>query len=659
MIRKLLVANRGEIAIRVFRTCRDMGIGTVAVFSDADESARFVAAADEAFRLGPAPSAESYLRVDRVLEAARATGADAVHPGYGFLAENDAFAQAVLDAGLVWVGPKPAAIRGMGLKREAKIRAAELGVPVIPGYQGEDQSEGVLRAAAIEIGFPVLLKASAGGGGRGMRVVRAEGEIAAAIESARREAEGAFGNGTLIVEKYLERPRHVEVQILGDEHGNVVHLFERECSVQRRHQKIVEESPCVALDDARRRRMGADAVTLAKAMRYSSAGTVELVLAPNGEHYFLEVNTRLQVEHPVTEAILPGLDLVEEQIRVARGEALRFTQEDLEARREGACIEVRLCAEDPANGFLPGSGVLADFDVPDDLARADWLRVETGVARGSEIPVHYDSMIAKVIARGPTRADAIARARRALGQLSVAGIATNRELLLRILDHPTFVRAEHDTGWLERELASLLGGEPPLEHAALAATLHASAHRRDAGLLPGIAAGFRVSRFRRQRVEWTSGERRVATEWADLGGDRYDVVSGALAGRARIVRRAPESITIELPSGHVVSARVVRDDLRAYVRVGDACVVLDEAPLFPDRDAEAAADGCVAPMPGKVVKLLVEKGQRVDAGDTLLVMEAMKMEHAVKAPHAGVVTELRVAAGEQVDGGALLAVVTE
>ena len=661
-IDKLLVANRGEIAVRIFRTCRDMGIRTVAVFSDADEDALFVRSADEAVRIGPAAARESYLRGDKVIEAAKLTGADAIHPGFGFLAENAEFAEAVLAAGLVFVGPSPHAIRAMGLKREAKITAVAAGVPVVPGYTGEDQSNEALTRACSEVGYPLLLKASAGGGGKGMRIVRADGELQPAIESARREAESAFGNGTLIVEKYVERPRHIEIQILGDAHGNVVHLFERECSIQRRHQKIVEEAPSPFLTQEVRARMGADAVKLAKSIGYASAGTVEFVVAQDGTYFFLEVNTRLQVEHPVTEGVIAGLDLVEEQIRVARGERLRFDQSALEKRWSGSSIECRVCAENPRDGYLPAAGRIVDFHVAAPARDAPWLRIETAIESGDSVPVHYDSMIAKIITRGETRTDAIQRMRCALFALSVHGIETNVELLQAVLSHPEFVRGAFDTHFLERNAEVLLAdGGASLAWAAIAAALHGEAGRTAARTItPSVPSGYRNNRFAPERVSFACGERVVEVGYVKEAGATFRVtVTGADMLFDRVQRASVDGarVVIEASSGRRFSARVVADETRTFVRIDGRSMTLVELPRFPDRDAESAVDGCVAPMPGKILKVLVQTGMTVKAGETLVLMEAMKMEHAVKAPHDGVAKEVRAKVGEQVDGGALLVIV--
>ncbi len=661
-IQKLLIANRGEIAVRIMRTCESMGIATVAVFSDADEDAPFVRRADEAVRLGPAPSSESYLRVDRILAAAKHTGADAVHPGFGFLAENAEFAQAVRDAGLTFVGPSPDAIRAMGSKREAKRIAEEAGVPVIPGYRGEDQDTATLAAKAREIGFPVLVKASAGGGGKGMRVVREDGDLEAAIDGARREAESGFGDGTLLIEKYVERPRHVEIQILGDEHGEVVHLWERECSIQRRHQKIIEECPSPALDFDLRRTMGEAAVKLAKAIGYANAGTVEMILAPDGQFYFLEVNTRLQVEHPVTEAV-SDLDLVELQLRVARGEELPLDQEMIGSLMSGWAMECRIYAEDPSQGFLPQSGRLVDWHVPE----AEWLRVDTGVETGSEVSIHYDPMLAKVIAWGADRGQAIDWLRWALARMSVQGIRTNRDFLVSLLGHEAFRAGDISTHFIDEHLDEVLPGEPDagtLREAAWAATLHAHAERAARRVLPTMRGGFRNNRVADQQVHYLAGETRVGVSYAELADGRFrltTVVGDADPIVAHLVHVRVEGprVTFEDDEGHRRSVRVVRDGERHFAVVGERSVALQEEPRFPDRSAESAADGAFAPMPGKVVKVLVSEGQEVTSGQTLVIMEAMKMEHSIGAPHDEVVVEVRVEEGQQVSEGHVVVIVRE
>ncbi len=637
------------------RTCRKMGISTVAVYSDADAAMPFVAEADEAVRLGPAPSAESYLRIDKILEAAALTGSDAIHPGYGFLAENAAFADACAGAGVIFIGPTADAIRAMGSKREAKALVSKAGVPVIPGYDGADQTPAVLAQKAVEVGFPVLLKASAGGGGKGMKLVREEAGLSDAIASAAREGQSSFGDGTLLVEKYIDDPRHVEIQILGDSHGNLIHLNERECSIQRRHQKIIEEAPSPALDAALRNRMGEAAVLCGKAIGYQNAGTVEFILAPDRSFYFLEVNTRLQVEHPITEC-LTGLDLVEEQIRVAQGEELRTTQEAV--RFEGAAVEVRLYAEDPSAGFLPQSGKVVDWDLPP----VEGLRVDSGVETGSEVGIHYDPMLAKIITSGETRDIALQRMRRALRSLSVQGLQTNREFLLRVLDHPAFVAAEIDTHFIERHLGDGLTDESAEVDATRAAVVAALAEQQqrdlERELVPNVPSGWRNNYHSPQWVEYTVGERDLRVEYRHLGDDHFSVWLDGEERDLRVVSWEEPYLVFE-DGRHRQRARVIFDGARVFVHSPSFDAALQRKPRFPDKSLAIPAGGCIAPMPGKVIELRVAEGDTVQAGQVLLIMEAMKMEHTVTAPHDGSVTTVSVAAGDQVDADALLAVVEQ
>ncbi|MCB9658425.1 MAG: ATP-grasp domain-containing protein [Sandaracinaceae bacterium] len=658
-IQKILIANRGEIARRIIRTCKRLGIASVAVFSDADESMPFVREADEAVRIGPAPSAESYLRADKILEAAKRTGADAIHPGYGFLSENTAFAQACADAGVIFIGPTAAAIASMGSKREAKRLVGAAGVPVIPGYDGADQDPAVLAQKALEVGFPVLLKASAGGGGKGMKLVRAESELADAIASARREGENSFGDGTLLVERYVERPRHVEIQILGDAHGRLLHLHERECSIQRRHQKIIEESPSPALTPELRAKMGAAAVLCGQAIGYTNAGTVEFILSPEGEFFFLEVNTRLQVEHPVTECIT-GLDLVEQQIRVAEGRALTFGQDEVPLM--GHALEVRIYAEDPAGGFLPQSGPVLDWYLP----AMEGLRVDGGVESGDVVGIHYDPMMAKIITHGADREQSVRRMQRALSMLSVQGLATNRDFLLQLLAHPAFLSGDLHTHFIDQHFPDGIttdASAAQLEEAALVAALAAQAAREGArAVVPGVPSGFRNNRF---APEWAAFEPpsgdSLRVEYVHAGAGRFEVTLPS--GSRQVTRIAAETsgraITLRLEvDGLRRSYRVVLADERCFVQWAEASVELREQPRFPDLAAQVPKGGCVAPMPGKIIEVRVQAGDRVAAGQTLLVMEAMKMEHAVTASADGVVAELYVAASEQVEADTLLALVT-
>jgi acetyl-CoA carboxylase biotin carboxylase subunit len=653
-ITKVLVANRGEIAVRIQRTLREMGIASVAVFSDADAGSPAVRAADEAVRIGPAPSAESYLRIDRLVDAARETGADAVHPGFGFLAENAAFAEACDAANLIFIGPPAKVIRALGSKQEAKRIASAAGVPVVPGYAGADQSLATLVDEAQKVGLPVLIKASAGGGGKGMRIVRDPAELASAVEAARREAASAFGDDTLLIEKYIERPRHVEIQILGDRYGKLVHLFERECSIQRRHQKIIEETPSPALDPELRRRMGDAGVAVGRAAGYENAGTVEFILAPDASFYFLEVNTRLQVEHPITE-LVTGIDIVREQLRIARGEPLGFGQEDV--RQSGAAIECRLYAEDPDSGFLPQTGRIVDFHVPE----LQGLRVDSGVESGSVVGIHYDPMLAKLAVHAPDRPQAIALMRRVLDLASVQGVTTNQAFLGRVLAHPEFGRGRTHTHFLQEHLAEPLAPAPPeLEQsAAIAATLAAhEARRATRALLPALEPGFRNNPYSRQTVAYRIDQHELRVEYENRGQGRFALRAGAVDWEVTLVGIDGPELVWE-SRGRVRRARVVRDAERHYVHTPHGSLTLFEEPRFPEREQALAPGACVAPMPGKVVKIVVSTGEVVSAGQVLLILEAMKMEHSVRAPSAGVIGELRVAAGDQVEEGAVLAVVSE
>ncbi len=626
-----------------------MGIATVAVYSDADADAPFVRFADEAVRIGAAPARESYLVINAILDAARTTGAHAIHPGYGFLSENAAFSEAVADAGLVFIGPPAPVIGKLGSKQAAKRIAKAAGVPVVPGYEGDDQATSAFVAAAKDIGYPLLVKASAGGGGKGMRIVRAEIDLVEAIERARGEAASAFGDDTLLLEKYIERPRHIEIQILGDQHGNVVHLWERECSIQRRHQKVIEEAPSVALDPDRRAAMGGAAVELGKAVGYVGAGTVEFITSPTGEFYFLEVNTRLQVEHPVTE-LTTGLDLVREQIRIARGEHLGY---DVAPPQRGWAIEVRLCAEDPERDYLPTTGTLLAVDVPATV------RADLGIEAGTVVGIHYDSLLGKIIAHAPTRHEAAQVLRRALEELWVPGLVTNREHLVKILAHPAFLAGELDTHFLERHAGELAARAPGLDRlrvAAIALTLHGICARGPAQTL--APAGWRNVPFVDQQVTYKLGETDISLGYRpgeagglsfSIGGKQTHVSSyGTEGGHLWFVENG----------GHRRQVRIATSGARSWVASEGQVLALVEEPRFPDLAARGIVGGLIAPMPGKVVKILVTTGQEVVAGAALVVLEAMKMEHTVRASEAGTVRAIHVATGEQVDADRLLAVVT-
>lgn len=642
-IQKVLVANRGEIARRVFRTCRRLGIGTVAVASDADAGTWHVAEADEAVILGGAAARDSYLRADAVIEAARRTGADAIHPGYGFLSENAEFAEAVQAAGLAWIGPPASAMRALGAKVPARQLAASLGVPTVPGYDGPDDDDALI-AAARRMGAPVLIKASAGGGGRGMRRVDDLSEIAEAVAAARREAVAGFGDGRLLLERYVERPRHIEVQVIADAHGAVVHLGERECSIQRRHQKIVEEAPSPAVGPELRAQLGDAAVKLARAVGYESAGTVEFIVGPDGDWYFLEMNTRLQVEHPVTEAVT-GLDLVELQIAVAEGKPLPIGQEDVVLR--GHAVEVRLCAEDPARDFVGSTGPLVAFDLDAEA------RVDTGVRAGDVIGPHYDSLLAKVIVRGEDRADACRRLRRALGRSWVVGLAHNLPLLRDIAADEAWLAGELDTGFLGRRGLP----RPPPVDLARAASVAAAIDRALLDTDAQVGVGWRIGGAAAVTATWGFGAEVIGTE-ADGAG----VVVGGSRRSVRVVSLGDGSAQIE-EGGVRRSVRWARDGgtgpladgETVWLHLGDAEGMVRLLPRFPALPAAEEVPGsCVAPSPGVVRAVAVEVGQEVEAGAVLVVLEAMKMEHALRSPVAGVVTAVRVVPGDAVDGGTLL-----
>ncbi|WP_372660163.1 acetyl/propionyl/methylcrotonyl-CoA carboxylase subunit alpha [Amycolatopsis kentuckyensis] len=647
MIQNLLVANRGEIARRVFRSCRDAGIGTVAVFSDADAAAPHTLEADAAVRLpGNAPS-ETYLRAELLVKAAADTGADAVHPGYGFLSENAAFARAVLDAGLTWVGPPPEAIETMGSKVESKRLMAAAGVPVLSELDA---------ASVTEDDLPLLVKASAGGGGRGMRVVRSLDELAEAVEGASAEAGSAFGDPTVFCERYLETGRHIEVQVLADTHGTVWAVGERECSIQRRHQKVVEEAPSPFVDAAMREELFDAARKAAKAIDYVGAGTVEFLAGPDGRFYFLEMNTRLQVEHPVTENVT-GLDLVALQLRIAEGERLPADPPPT----VGHSIEVRLYAEDPAAGWQPQSGTLHTFEVPDvdrSFEHGPGLRLDSGFETGSVVGVHYDPMLAKVITWAPTRAEAARRLAKALAASKIHGVVTNRDLLVNILRHEAFLAGETDTAFFDRHgldtLAAPLATPDTERLSALAAALADAAGNRARATTQGrLPSGWRNVRSAGQRKAFTVADR------------AYEVVYSLTRDGLRAEGFEADLVTAEpgrvvLDVGGVRRAfDVARHDGVSYVDSVLGSVALKAEPRFADPDAALAAGSLVAPMPGTVVRLAVQAGDPVKAGDPLLWLEAMKMEHRIAAPADGVVAELPVTVGQQVEVGTILAVVGE
>ncbi len=616
MFGSLLIANRGEIARRIIRTARRMGVRTIAVFSDADAGLPFVREADAALHIGPAPAQDSYLRAEKILEAARASGADAIHPGYGFLSENAAFAESVAAGGLAWVGAPAHAIRAMGLKDAAKALMEKAGVAVTPGYLGADQGEARLKREADAIGYPVLIKAVAGGGGKGMRKVDAAGDFLDALRACRREAEAAFGDGNVLIEKYVSAPRHIEVQVFADTHGNVVHLFERDCSLQRRHQKVIEEAPAPGMDEKTRARLCAAAVKAARAVDYVGAGTIEFIADASGaldadRIWFMEMNTRLQVEHPVTEAIT-GLDLVEWQLRVAAGERLPLTQNEIAIR--GWAMEARLYAENPASGFLPSTGPLTHLRLPSGV------RVDSGVEEGDAVTPHYDPMIAKIIAHGATRKAAAAALADACAGVEVWPVKTNARFLAAAARDPDFVAGAVDTGFIARKGAALIGADAPSE-----AMLQAGARALIGA--PGRDPWEALHGFRSAGPK----ERRVALE----------------------ANGAPFVVTLD------------EIQVRATARrIGDAIVVFDGGQgveiAAPSADhasgAAGAGDGAIlAPMPGRILSVDVAADARVSRGDRLMILEAMKMEHALIAPFDGVVAHMSARVGDQVSEGALLA----
>lgn len=646
MFTTVLVANRGEIAVRVIRTLRGLGIRSVAVFSDADADARHVREADTAVRIGPAAASESYLRPERIVEAALRTGAQAVHPGYGFLAENAAFAQACADAGLVFIGPPAEAISLMGDKIRAKETVQAAGVPVVPGSSGSGLTDSQLADAAREIGMPVLLKPSAGGGGKGMRLVRDEALLGDEIAAARREARASFGDDTLLVERWIDRPRHIEIQVLADGHGNVIHLGERECSLQRRHQKIIEEAPSVLLDEATRAAMGEAAVQAARSCGYAGAGTVEFIVPGKdpSSYYFMEMNTRLQVEHPVTELVASigpaaaggGIDLVEWQLRVAAGERLPYEQKDITLT--GHAIEARICAEDPSRGFLPSGGTVLSLREP----QGDGVRTDSGLSEGTEVGSLYDPMLSKVIAYGPDRATALRKLRAALADTVTLGVPTNAGFLRRLLAHPAVVAGELDTGLVEREADSLVPDGVPDEVYAAAAAVRLDALRPapvDGWTDPfSVPSGWRMG-----------GEPAPLAHWLKVPGNEPVRASGS----GRVER---DRVTVELDgvthTFHRAGSWLGRD--------GDSWHVTDHDPVEAALSGKVhgGADTLAAPMPGTVTVVKVAVGDEVDAGQSLLVVEAMKMEHVISAPHAGTVTELDVTPGSTVAMDQVLAVVT-
>lgn len=662
MFDKILIANRGEIACRVIKTARQMGIATVAVYSDADRDALHVASADEAVRIGPAAATESYLLGAKIIEAALSTGAQAVHPGYGFLSENAGFADACAAAGLTFIGPPADAIRAMGSKSEAKALMEKASVPLVPGYHGADQDPALLASEAEKIGFPVLIKASAGGGGKGMRIVRTAVEFSAALESARREAASSFGDERILVEKYLTAPRHIEVQVFADSLGNAVYLFERDCSVQRRHQKVVEEAPAPGMTEARRAEMGEVAVAAAQAIGYQGAGTVEFI-AEGDEFYFMEMNTRLQVEHPVTEMIT-GQDLVEWQLQVAAGAALPLFQSELSIT--GHAFEVRLYAEDPQRDFLPATGRLLHFETPPPSRH---LRLDSGVRQGDSVTVYYDPMIAKLIVWDQDRASALARLRVALAGTHIVGVTTNTAFLAAVASHPAFAEGGVDTGFIERFAEDLLPVPVPLddEVLALAALAEILAVRQEAsraaarsgdGNSPWFQTdGWRLNGDTQRRLLFREGDQDFAVDLRTAEGAAIEVtMPGGAVMTLQGTWQGEEGGHLRANlNGRVVSARVLRHDQDFTVlHAGKSHVLQLQDPRNPDLAGEDEEGQLTAPMSGKIVAVRVEVGEAVEQGQVLVVLEAMKMEHSITASQDAVVSTVFFAAGDLVEEGAEL-----
>jgi len=663
MFDKILIANRGEIACRVARSARRMGIRTVAVYSDADADALHVAACDEAYRLGPAPPRSSYLDGSRIVAIARAAGAQAVHPGYGFLSENESFATAVAAAGLVFVGPPPAAIRAMGSKAQAKAIMGQAGVPIVPGYHGADQDEAVLQAQADAIGYPVLIKASAGGGGKGMRIVPRREEFAAALASARREAQAGFGDERVLLEKYLPRARHIEIQVFADAHGHCVHLFERDCSVQRRHQKVLEEAPAPGMSVRRRERMGVAAVAAARAIGYAGAGTVEFIVAEpptaDADFYFMEMNTRLQVEHAVTEMIT-GIDLVEWQLRVAAGESLPLTQEQVALH--GHAIEARIYAEDPDRDFLPSIGRIGYLRTPQTSAE---VRIDTGVREGDAISRYYDPMIAKLIAWGEDRDAALRRLETALRGYRVAGVTTNVAFLQRVLAHEAFAGGRVDTGLIARHRAALLPApSAPSERVLAVAALGELARLRAAAGARAAASDDPGSPWNQVATWWPNSDQHAIALTFEAAGVTYpvqvkcdgDAVTLHLGARdvaARVATQGSE-LRIGFDGAEFAAASVAQGEERSVFCDGAMQRLRCVDPLAHASAEEAHAGHLTAPMSGTVVAVLVAVGEAVPKGAGLLVLEAMKMEHTIKAPAAGTVRAVHYRQGEQVAEGTAL-----
>ncbi|MBC3934290.1 acetyl/propionyl/methylcrotonyl-CoA carboxylase subunit alpha [Undibacterium sp. CY7W] len=659
MFTKILIANRGEIACRVAATARRMGIKTVAVYSEADANARHVAVCDEAVLIGPAAAKESYLRADKIIEVALATGAQAIHPGYGFLSENSEFAEACARHDIAFIGPPASAIEAMGSKSAAKSLMEKAHVPLVPGYHGDNQDPDFLQAEADRIGYPVLLKASAGGGGKGMRVIESSKDFKDGLASCKREAINSFGDDKVLAEKYLQRPRHIEIQVFADTHGNCVYLFERDCSVQRRHQKVLEEAPAPGMTAERRAAMGEAAVAAAKAVGYVGAGTVEFIANQDGSFYFMEMNTRLQVEHPVTEMIT-GTDLVEWQLRVAAGEKLPLQQSELQIH--GHAIEARVYAENPEKGFLPSIGTLRHLRTPEAVsftlggaAEPAAFRIDSGVREGDTISPFYDPMIAKMIVWGKDRQEALARMAQALAQYQIVGLHSNIGFLSRLVTGQAFSGADLDTGLIERNQASLFPALQPATLGTLAcAAVALLRSEQSSGSDPWQSShGWRMNSQLRRNLEWTEEQQAHSVSVTYLA-QGWRIRSAQQEVEVRLVQASGNDIVLALGE-QTVRATVVRDGEFFHVfSQGQHSVLQYQDALAHAGETEAEGGRLTAPMPGKIVAVLVKSQQEVKKGDALLIMEAMKMEHTISAPHDGVIDEVLYAVGDQVSEGAQL-----
>jgi 3-methylcrotonyl-CoA carboxylase alpha subunit len=665
MFTKILIANRGEIACRVAATARRMGIKTVAVYSEADANAKHVAVCDEAVLIGPPAAKESYLRADKIIEVAKATGAQAIHPGYGFLSENEEFAEACAKAGIAFIGPPASAIRAMGSKSAAKALMEKANVPLVPGYHGDNQDADFLQEQADKIGYPVLLKASAGGGGKGMRIVEKSADFKAALASCKREAINSFGDDKVLAEKYLTRPRHIEIQVFADTKGECVYLFERDCSVQRRHQKVLEEAPAPGMTPERRRAMGEAAVAAAKAVGYVGAGTVEFIANQDGSFYFMEMNTRLQVEHPVTEMIT-GTDLVEWQLRVAAGEPLPQRQEDLAIN--GHAIEARVYAENPEKGFLPSIGTLKhlrtpraiEFTTPSPHRGEGWgegARVDSGVREGDAISPFYDPMIAKLIVWGKDRNEALARMAQALSEYQIVGLASNIAFLKRLIESKPFATADLDTGLIERNQEALFPVVPPASKQVLAlaaASLLSSERDHVAANDPWAqTSGWRMNAIMQRTLEFADEANKYPVV---IGYERsgWSLQHGASTSNMALAAHDATDLTLKLDDATVRGAVVREGDVFHVFHDGMHSILNYNDPLAHAGESEAEGGRLTAPMPGKIVAVLIENGKTVEKGTPLLIMEAMKMEHTISAPANGTVEEMLYAVGDQVTEGAQL-----